>query len=146
VIVADTAAWVAAIAAVATAAVASAAIVVVPRFRPTFGAYVDARRQGIRLDVVNKGRAAGLVSSVAVVDGKDIEIDARFAGLAKGKFAPAQLQPRASYFLTIEAVKKNGPFPDDARVKVVWGKAKKRTLVPESVGDRAFYGDESNWP
>lgn len=138
------AADVAAIAAVAGVVVAIVAMVVsavvgLQRFRPTFEVAVDERRQAIRLDVVNKGRASGSINSVAVIAPGGMELPAEFPDFRDGKFTSYQLTNDKAVQWTIKAVKDSGSFPADARVLIGWGKGKQRTVTPKHKSDVSYY-------
>lgn len=126
--------------------VATAFLGPVKRFRPHAKARIDERRQGIRLDLRNKGRASGRINQVAVVGNGDVELpEARFAGLPGDRFKPAELPARAKRYLIITATPATGAFPPSTRVRVEWGTGKNRTLEPKESKDVAYYGMESDW-
>lgn len=142
-IAADAASWIGALAGVAALGVGSAALT---RFRPSFTARVDRRRQAIRLDVVNRGRATGVVSEVAVIGPTNDELPCDFAGLPDGRFQRAALDGREPKHLIIRARQNTGPFPPDVRVKVVSGRRRTKVLTPLPT-NTSYYGDDllSDW-
>jgi hypothetical protein len=115
------------------------------RFRPSFQAEIDPKRQGMRLDVKNKGRRKGQVTLVAAVDNDDVELRSQFAGLPAGKFYSAWLGGKERRHLIINAIEESGPFPPEVRVLVESGKDDKKLLSPTPV-PHAIYGLQSNWP
>jgi hypothetical protein len=146
-VVADTLAWVGAIGGAVGAAVAIISLYGVFKwFRPKFRARIDGRRQGIRVDVVNEGRAEGRIRKVALVDEQLGELDARCAGLNDGRFHPAEIPGRSKWFLIIEALRETGAFPMGARILVAWGRRKERLLELEPTENVIYYGLTSDWP
>jgi hypothetical protein len=147
-VAADTAAWIGAIAGTVAAVAAIAALWGVFRwFKPTFRARVDARRQAIRLDVVNDGRAGGWVNEVAVIGRDAGELNATFFDLEGGDFRRGDIPPHSRWHLIIRAPRGN-PFPADAAVLVKWGRRGTRTLIPEATTGTSYYGEKlkSQWP
>lgn len=144
---ADTLAWVGAGASVVSAVVGFAALYAVFKwFRPKFVARIDERRQAIRLDVVNNGRAAGRVRKVAPVDKQSVELDARYAGLKDSRFVPAEISGHSTWLLILEAQPQTGAFPPGTRLLVAWGRRKQRALKLESTHGVSYHGMESDWP
>jgi hypothetical protein len=115
------------------------------RFRPRFEARVDERRQAIRLDVANKGRASGRIGDVTVVDGELVGLPCAFAGLSDGYYA-AEIDGRSNWFLIIEAIREEGPFPEDAQVRVEWGRGPAKLIAVTQEKDTAYFGMKSKWP
>lgn len=115
------------------------------RFRPSFQAEIDPKRQGMRLDVKNEGRRKGQVKLVAAVDDRGVEWPSQFAGLPDGKFHSAWLGGKENRHLIINAIEGSGPFPQEIRVLVEWGRDGKERLPPASVA-HVIHGLESNWP
>jgi hypothetical protein len=145
----DTIALIGAIAGVVAALAGVIALwAVFRRFKLSIRARIDERRQAIRVDLKNKGRASGQVSEVAVIDQHLVDLDPQFFGLDGDRFRSARLPKQSSWFLIIRDRSANREFPPDARVRVRWGKRKKRDLVPEQVSATSYYGDllKSEWP
>jgi len=115
-------------------------------FRPKFRARIDGRRQGIRLDVDNRGRAQGRIRKVVLVDEQLDEWHARYAGLGEGCFHPAEIPARSKWFLFIEAPRETGEFPMGIRILVAWGRRKQRLLELEPSESVSYYGRKSDWP
>jgi hypothetical protein len=115
------------------------------RFRPSFQAEIDPKRQGMRLEVRNQGRRKGQVRLVAAVDDRDIELPSQFSGLPDGKFHSAWLGGKEKRRLIINAIEASGPFPPEVRVLVESGKDGKELLSPVSV-DHVIHGLKSDWP
>jgi hypothetical protein len=147
VLAADTAGWIAAIAAIVAAiATPIAWYTVFKRFRPKFQARIDARRQAIRLDVVNKGRAKGRIRKAAAIDETLVEQKAQYGGLKDGVFYPIEVPGKSTRFLIIEASEESGPFPEGVHVLVAWGSRKERQLTLEPTDNVSYYGMKSDWP
>ena len=148
-VAADTATWIGAIATAVGAVAAIAGVLwnMFRRFRPALRARVDARRQAIRLDVVNDGRAGGWINEVAVTGRDAGDMDATFFDLEGGDFRAAEIPPHSSWYLIIRAAR-GSPFPPDAEVYVEWARRGKCSLEPERVATTSYYADElkSLWP
>lgn len=114
-------------------------------FRPAFGATIDPKRQGMRLEVKNKGRRKGQVRLVAAVDGGEVELPSQFAGLPGDKFYSAWLGGKEKRHLIIEAIERSGPFPPEVRVLVESGRKGRKLLSPTPV-THPIFGLESDWP
>jgi hypothetical protein len=135
-----------AIASVAGALAAVAALWGVFRwFRPTFRARVDERRQAIRLDVANRGRASGWITRVAVIGPDGIHQQTNFAGFTGGQFKAAEVPGRTSWWLIIESTPVAGAFPEHAQV-LVESRGRRRSIVPEVAAGLSYHGSKSNWP
>lgn len=146
-VLADTAAWLGAGAGVIGAVAAVLGLFAVFKwFRPKFRARSDDRRQAIRLDVVNDGRAAGCIRKAAPVDEQLGELNARYAGLNDGRFHAAEVPARSTQLLIIEALPETGEFPSGTRVLVAWGRRKQRVLDLEPSDGVSYYGMGSDWP
>ena len=143
-IIAD-AALVGAVAAVVAAGAAVASLFAFKRFRPELRATIDSRRQAIRLEVVSKGRATGWIKDVYAMDSKMHVLSVGFAGLAGEAFKAAEIPTNSSWELILAALPTIGAFPPGTRVRVVWGRGKKRDLVPAEV-DVSYFGLNSRWP
>jgi len=115
------------------------------RFRPSFQAKIDPERQGVRLDVKNKGRRKGQIRLVAAVDDGEGEWPSKFAGLPNGEFHSAWLGGKENRHLIINAVEASGPFPPEVRVLVESGKDSRELLSPALVS-HVIHGLPSNWP
>ena len=145
---ADTAAWIGIGAGVVSAVAALAGLyAVLKSFRPRLRARIDGRRQAIRVDVANAGRAGGRISGVAVVRPDMEEVDATFAALPDGRFKPAEIPGRSGgWHLIVGADRQSGGFPDDVLVRVSWGLRGERLLEPEPAPDVSYHGMASQWP
>ena len=115
------------------------------RFRPSFHAEIDPKRQGIRLCIRNRGRRKGQVRTVAAVDNHDAELPTQFAGLPDGDFHSAWLGGKERRHLIINAIEESGSFPDEAWILVEWGRDDRMRLSPTR-GSHAIYGLMSDWP
>jgi hypothetical protein len=145
---ADTAGWIGAIAAIiGIPAAVAGAIAVFKWFRPEFRARIDGRRQAIRLDVDNKGRASGRIRTVAPVDAELAEIPAEYPGVDGRDSVSAEIPGRSAWFLIIEAApRESAVFPEDTRVFVRYGRRKERQLELEPAPKVGYWGMNSNWP
>jgi hypothetical protein len=147
VVAADTATWIGVAVGIVGALAGIAGLWGVFRwFRPAFRARIDERRQAIRLDVTNKGRAGGWIREVAAIDAQRNELDAAFAGLEGERFRPVELPGHTSWWLILAASRANGPFPEATSVLVRWGRGSERTLAPEKTKGVSYYGMNSQWP
>jgi hypothetical protein len=146
---ADTATWIGAAAgAVGAVAAVLGLWAVFRRFRPEMTARIDGRRQGIRIDFENRGRAAGRVSRVAIVRGGSMtEVPAEFAGLPEERFRAAELPARSGdWYLIAAAPRTDGAFPEGVRVHARWGLGRRKTIEPEEAPDVGYAGMASQWP
>jgi hypothetical protein len=89
------------------------------RFRPKATARVDARREAIELRVVNRGRGAGVIHRVAVVDRKQLAVPILVEGFSNGDFTPVALPSFSATRLIIMAPN-DATFTAENRVKVEW--------------------------
>jgi hypothetical protein len=104
------------------------------RFRPTFEAYIDSPREAIEVRVRNRGRGAGEIARVAVVQlaGELFGIESRFRVLAYDH-GPFRLPALSFMRLILNAPTTRDPFPDDVMVKLEWGHAKSTLLEPVEI-------------
>lgn|GEM_PF-3678875 len=146
--IADTAVMIGTIASVVAAVVAVVALwAIFGWFRPRFDAKVDERRQAIKLEIDNKGFVSGQVNEVAVINGRNVDLEPKFFGLDDERFWAAELPRRSSWRLIMRA-RRGNPFPEDARVRIRWGNNKERAVVPEHMNGKSYYGPQvtSQWP
>jgi hypothetical protein len=113
------------------------------RFRPKPTARVDARREAIELRVANRGRGAGVIHHVAVVDRKQLAVPISVEGFSNGVFTPVGL-PSFSAMRLIIMAPKGATFTDENRVKVEWWDGSK-IIEPLHV-DVGLYGLKSVLP
>jgi hypothetical protein len=104
-------------------------------FCPHMTSRIDHRREAIELQVVNTGRAAGIISQINVVepDPQEEEYvivgDVTFEGFRDEEFRPVTLPALTSMLLIIKAPA-NQPFSSDVQLAVGGGTRKPRFLTP----------------
>jgi hypothetical protein len=113
-------------------------------FHPKITAELDASKDAIRLRIRNRGRGPGVISEVAVVDprGVDITWTAIFNGFPDGQFSSTRLPGMDLMQIIIEAPETK-KFEPTQCVFVEWGKSKQFPLRPVDVG---FFGLSSVLP
>lgn len=118
-------------------------------FRPTLSARIDARREAIELKIDNKGRAAGVVEGVYVLQPKGnhmvIDEEAIFEGFTDEKFRPVLLPGFASMRLVIEAPEHHN-FSEQAQLKVELGSVKDEPVPLEVESKVSLFGLKSVLP
>jgi hypothetical protein len=147
IVLADTVALLGTIAAIVAAVAGLLALwAVFQRFRLKLDAKFDERRQAIRVEFDNQGRASRFINAVAVVDPKRTEVPATVAGLPDGRFSPTELPGRTSWYLILAADRAAGAFPGQVQVRVEWGRRRTRLISPTTTSGTAYYGLNSKWP
>jgi hypothetical protein len=123
-------------------------------FRPRMDAAIDTHRVAIRLDIENRGRAAGAiwrVVPVQLVDGQNHPIDHDVQGF-DGGYEPKELPAFAAMRLVVKVKEPEDgsdptPFPEDVEILVEWGGGNETFVEPEPVeGDRSLWTVESRLP
>lgn len=88
-------------------------------FRPAVSALIETQATAIEVRILNRGRGAGVIHHVVVVDNQLIEVHALFDGFEDEKFEPTALPAFAAMKLILKAPP-DVKFPTNARVKVEW--------------------------
>ena len=107
-------------------------------FRPRFTVLIDQRREAVQVQIANRGRAPGVIKTVALVQGDDptkAEIDAEVRGF-DDRFSPIMLpglSPMTIVLRVPESAPKGVAFPEDAEVQIEWGAGKRTWLEPGGV-------------
>jgi hypothetical protein len=103
-------------------------------FRPQCSAEVDGNRDAVRVQIRNKGRAPGVISDVAVVDDRGLDLDwPRFNGFRDGAYRATRLPGLDMMQLIIEAPEEH-KFELAQKVFVEWGDSTTLALAPVDVG------------
>jgi|SRR5580704_10986333 hypothetical protein len=94
---------------------------------------IDDPRQGIEIEIRNKGRIGGIISQVIVVEPDDsIVSDVTVDGFYDGSFKPIRLPAMSSMLLVIQAPKGRS-FNPGVRVAVSAGKRRSKIVTPAKV-------------
>jgi hypothetical protein len=103
-------------------------------FRPHCSVRIDARRQAIRLQIRNRGRANGAIERIVIVDPAGFAINpaASIAGYEGGNFKPTTLPGLSAMSLIITPPLGTTVFPEGVRVKADWGTGE-TTKLPQPV-------------
>jgi hypothetical protein len=106
-------------------------------FRPKIRPRIDNRRQAVEVQIINTGRAGGIVNQVdIVVPGQarnefDVVDGVAFKGFTDEKFRPVALPALASMLIVIRAPA-DQPFATSVRVLVDVGAARPKKVSPVS--------------
>ena len=104
-------------------------------FGPKLSSRIDAAREAIELQIVNKGRIGGIISQVEVVKsdpaGRDYVVidDVTVEGFAGGAFQPVRLPAMTSMLLVILAPD-GRPFSAGVRLAVGAGASGRKMVTP----------------
>lgn len=101
-------------------------------FLPRLTSRIDAAHEAIEVRIANRGRAAGIVDQIDVLNAdQSIVEDAVFEGFTDGAFRPLALPPMASMRVIIQAPEDR--FQAGVRVIVGIGASKPQVLTPSVV-------------
>ena len=115
-------------------------------FDPQLTSRIDAGREAIELRIVNKGRAAGIIDQVDVVQPNNDILDAEYEGFTDNAFRPLALPAMASMRIIIQAPK-GQPFPSGAGLLIGVGATEPKPVTPTVMPAGAgLYGLKSVLP
>ena len=117
------------------------------KFRPKPSVQIDAQGEAIALQIVNKGRATGVIERVQILlpDGR-IEKRACFESFPGNNYRPLELAAMSSMLIIIEAPP-GTTFAAGTRVLIDMGRTKPKTITPtEITSGLAIYGLKSVLP
>lgn len=106
-------------------------------FRPKVRLRIDATRTGISVEIRNKGRGAGVIARVVLVDKQGLALSpaAPVIGYPLEVFYPTTLPAHAAMRLIVGLPGGMNEFPEGIRVKVDWGTGGSLgTPLPTNVG------------
>jgi hypothetical protein len=115
-------------------------------FSPHLTSRIDDPHQGIELRIINKGRAAGIIDQIDVVQSDYQVLDAEYEGFTNKAFRSLAVPALASMRIIIQAPV-NVPFPAGVRLLVGLGGTKPEEVVPVlTEGGIGIYGLTSVLP
>jgi len=103
-------------------------------FRVKARAELEPARAAVRIRLLNRGRAGGVITRVVVTDGQTVEHPGyEFPGFPGSCFVPSELPGRSAMELIIHTTKKK--FELDHKVRIDWGTTTTvLSLTPIDVG------------